>query len=626
MSPTHADFRLGHWIVRPQRCRIERGDEVIRIKPKSMAVLERLARNSDAVTTRDEIFESVWPGAAVTDDVLTHSIVELRKAFGDTARDARVIETIPKKGFRLLLPVGEIENAPAATRSFTARPVIAAIFAVTVLGTLLTWQRFNEEDPPPDPVDDAVTSVAVLPFVDMSSAGDQEYFADGLSEELINRLTQLRGLQVTGRTSSFYFKGRNEDLRAIGDKLGVNNVLEGSVRKSDARLRITAQLIDVSSGFHLWSEVFDRPTDDIFKVQEEISEAVALALSITLSVGNLGMLEGSTTSLDAFEEIALGNAMHRDMSADGLQKAIDHYERATEIDPQFALAWANIAAAYRHTRLVLTQSEFQERLQASDHALNQALRLAPNSPNILRIAAQKDIDDGQWAAAGEKLQRAEDNDKSVFAKASGTQIDFLAKVGQIREAIARTERAQRADPLDAGLSMYLGHLYATNGEVERGLAELERGYGFGDTPGLISVEGLVNALAGGDAATIRLWLERAIEHQQPGALNVHEEMARLFGDSAAALSWLQDGFQDGNVPDYYTAVWASYYGDHQLAAQALLRSLDTWLFWLPVMRDARQLPEFRTALTEVGLEAYWRQHGWPDTCRPAGPTDFVCDQ
>lgn len=622
VPPKQADFRLGDWIVSPQRCRIERNGDVTRIKPKSMAVLEQLAENGDSVTSREQLFDAVWPGAAVTDDVLTHSIVELRKAFGDTARDARIIETIPKKGFRLLLPVGDVDKA--VTRS---RPVakLLAFAGLSVLLALLAWQMFGNSEIAPAEDTEIATSVAVLPFVDMSPARDQGHFADGLSEELINHLTQLRGLQVTGRTSSFYFKGRNEDLRLIGERLGVNHILEGSVRKSDSRLRITAQLIDVGSGFHLWSDTFDRPTDDLFTVQEEIAGAVAQALSIKLSVGELGKLQGGTSNLDAFEQILLGHAIHDEFTAGALQRAIEHYERATVIDPEFALAWASIAGAYRHTRLVLTQQDYQERLAAAEHALAQALRLAPNSPHILRIAAQKDIDDRRWGAAAEKLRRAEVNDNGVYSKSSGAQIDLLAKTGYIREATARAERAKRIEPLDGWVAMYLGHLYSAAGDVEKGMAELERGYSIGDSQALISVEGLVNALASNNPDTIQVWLGRAIEHQQPGALGVHDEMARLFGDPETALSWLREAFSNSSAPDYYIAVWAAYYGDHLLAARAMQRSLDAWLFWLPVLKDVRQLPEFKTAMRDADLEAYWREHGWPDYCLSAGLNDFECD-
>lgn len=621
MLGEHADFRLGEWIVRPQQCRIERDGESVRVKPKSMAVLECLARSDGGVTSRTALFESVWPGAIVTDDVLTHSIVELRKAFDESARDARIIETIPKKGFRLVPEVMPLPPASEAGKRRLSIVHLAALLIILLSVSLLWWWIDSAPVTTDSPVAES-RSVAVLPFVDMSPEKDQGYFADGLAEELINRLANLKGLQVTARTSSFFFKESNHNLHAIGEMLDVKHVVEGSVRKSESEFRITAQLIEVDSGFHLWSAAYDRPIEDVFVVQEEIAEAVARALSIKLSVGELGTIVGGTGSVEAFEQVLLGNSLFHNFDAESMLRAAEHYRAATEIDPNFALAWAALANVYRNTRIVLSEEDFQAHEQQSDFALAEAAKLAPMAPYILRQTANAFIDNGRWADAASQIAIAEELDNRAVVNA--VHVDLLTKTGKTRDAIALMERSRRVDPLSATAAMYLGHLYTSRGEYDKALAELNRGYDIGWSLPLISVEGMVAALHTRDAGTIESWLERAIQHEQPGALGVHNEMAARFRDRESALIWLHDAFESSAIADYYTVIWASFFGDTDLAVRALQRTPDLWVVWLPIMSEVRQSPEFKSIIRDIGMESYWREYGWPDYCRAISNDDFEC--
>ncbi|MEE8464014.1 MAG: adenylyl cyclase, partial [Gammaproteobacteria bacterium] len=190
-------------------------------------------------------------------------------------------------------------------------------------------------------------SIAVLPFVNMSGDIENEYFSDGLSEELLNVLAKMPELKVVGRTSSFKFKGTNEDLRMIGQQLGVAHVLEGSVRQSGLKVRITAQLIDTETGFHLWSETFDRELDDIFAIQDEISASVAAALKVTLlgeEVAKPAEIHG-TENVEAYNAFLQGRYFFQHETFENLEKAIDFLERAIEIDPAYAAAYAELSLA-----------------------------------------------------------------------------------------------------------------------------------------------------------------------------------------------------------------------------------------------------------------------------------------
>ncbi len=636
---TGADFSLGDWIIRPQRCSIEHGNEFVRVKPKSMAVLECLARAAGDVVSRNDLFDAVWPGAVVSDDVLTQCVVELRKAFGDSARDAQVIETIPKKGFRLIQALTPVVRKPVtvSTSSLEAGrlrdkkkswPVIRTLLigaGATLLAAALFWHQSGLRKAQSSSDSDSTRTIAVLPFVDMSPAHDQGYFADGLSEELINRLTQLEGLQVTGRTSSFYFKGRNDKLRDIGNSLNVSHVLEGSVRKSENQLRITAQLIDVATGFHLWAGKYDRPLTNIFVVQEEIAEAVAKALTIKLGVGGLANVVGGTTNIEAYEELMLANSLARELTADALLKAIEHNRRAIEIDPAYALAWASLAGKYRVAYVAVFGSEQPNNWQQEwEKALAHAISLTPTAQVVLNEIAFKQLDRWQWSNVEQTLNQGAGLTGSADVQTMVTYVDFLVKVGRTKDAVVLMERARRLDPLNPLSAHYLGHTYAMQGRLDVALAEFERGFALDQIVPPLNIEGMVSALSAGDSNLLQRWLQRAIEHKQPGDQDVHETMAELLGNRETALIWLRDTYQKSASTDYYVAIWASYYGETELALKAMRRSPDPWLFWMPLMSETRQLPGFKELVTDIGLVDYWQEFGWGDFCYRVGADGFEC--
>jgi TolB-like protein len=217
-----------------------------------MGVLLCLATHPGETVSKEQLFQAVWPNIIVTEDVLKRCIAKLRRAFDDNAREPRVIETISKRGYRLLAPVSALTAAA-----------------------------------PPAPPESAVTdSIVVLPFANMSADPENEYFADGITEEIINALAQIEDLHVVARSSAFSFKGKHIDLRMVGEQLNVRTVLEGSVRRADDRLRITAQLVNSADGYHLWSQRYDRDMRDVFATQDEIARSIAQHLQSCLRAGN----------------------------------------------------------------------------------------------------------------------------------------------------------------------------------------------------------------------------------------------------------------------------------------------------------------------------------------------------
>ncbi len=581
-----------------------------------MAVLGVLARAAGNVVTRDELFAEIWPGSIVTDDVLTRCIVELRKAFGDSAKSPSVIETIPKVGFRLLPDIQALDPISRPRE----RPTPTWLVTVSVFAFVAAIAFFGFVAPPGDTstvqLPAATQTIAVLPFVDMSPGQDQGYFADGLSEELINRLTRLDGLRVTGRNSSFYFKESDEALQTIGQRLSVDHVLEGSVRKSGDALRITAQLVDVRDGFHLWSETYERTQADVFVIQDEIADAVANALSIRLSVGELGRIEGGTTNVDAFEEVLLANAAGKAFDAGGMLRAIDHYQRAVELDPGFAIAWQQLASVYRNAWLVFGTDDQNDWRMKSDDAIAEALRLAPTSPHVLTSAAFVEIDNGNWVDAMRILERVADIKSNEYVLSSGVYTDLLIKMGKTGEAIETNERSRWVDPLHAGSAMYLAHLYTMSGRLDDAFAELERGWQANGYRPQLAAEGIAVAMSAGDEAQLEYWLRRAVDYELPGARGLHTKMYERLGDREASIGVLEAAFADSRSTDYYVVLWASYLGETDLALQALERSPDLWAFWLPVTADIRRQPEFVGLVESLGLDAFWQSYGWGEYCQP----------
>ncbi|MDJ0916911.1 MAG: winged helix-turn-helix domain-containing protein [Woeseiaceae bacterium] len=605
--PLESRLIVGQFTVDIERCVVESDGQSVRIKPKSMQVLECLLNAEGSVVSRDQLFASVWPNSDVTDDVLTHSIAELRRAFGDSAKAPGYIETIPRKGFRLMQPAKPLPERTTHSPAWPRYGFGAAALLMVVL--LAVWAIR-----PAEPVLIEDRSIAVLPFVDMSEAGDQEYFADGITEELINQLVKLDGLRVTGRTSSFYFKGRNEDLRSIGRQLDVSHVLEGSVRLSDETLRVTAQLIDVSDGFHLWSETFDRRQAEVFVIQEEIAENVAKALSLRLNVGERARYTGNTTNIEAHRLVLRGNARYKDGTTQGALESIEMYRQATVLDPTYAIAWERLASAYLFARLSIGTEFWNSNEALARQALKRALELAPRSSIVLQTAAYLEIVAGDFFSARAFFDQLANADIPIPLSRSGSYIDMILKTGHVSDALVLQRENAMVDPKRSEGVLYLGHSLVVDEQPAAALELLEALYVDGELHGGASLEALVAALALDDAEQIQTWYSRAIERVAPQASNVLVRMRELHGDRERSLAYLDSIYQQDSNNDYLVAVFSGYYDDSELVLNTFRRSADLWIFWYPLFDDVRPSPEFSRLVDDMGLVRYWREYGWNDFC------------
>jgi eukaryotic-like serine/threonine-protein kinase len=290
-------------------------------------------------------------------------------------------------------------------------------------------------------------SIAVLPFVDMSERKDQEYFSDGLSEELINHLSHSAGLKVIARTSSFQFKGRNEDVRSIAGKLGVAHLLEGSVRKAGDEVRVTTQLIRASDGVQLWSQAYDRNLADIFKVQDEIAERVAKALNATLAIVDRPV--GEASDVEAYNLVLEGNYYKARRGKANVESAIELYERAIDTRPNYALAWARLASAYFNLEEARGTPSAEDNAKIV-RALDRAIRLDPNLvwAYYTRAGFEMAIK-WDWAAARadhERIRALDPGNTYLLSSALG---DLALVSGHLAEAVEHYERGVETSPLDA---------------------------------------------------------------------------------------------------------------------------------------------------------------------------------
>jgi len=315
-------------------------------------------------------------------------------------------------------------------------------------------------------------SIAVLPFANLSSDKEQEYFSDGIAEEILNALAQVDGLRVIGRTSSFSMKGKNEDLRVIGQRLGAANLLEGSVRKAGPRVRITAQLIETSSGSHLWSQEFDRDQVDVFAVQEEIARAVVAALRLKLLPGQAEARR--TVDPRAHDQYLLGVAYMARGSGDAYGKAVEVLRQAVGIDPGYAQAWAALSAALFWHADQSPNGDFRAEWPKALDAAEKAIALAPGltdgylARGTLRTTALQ-----EYEAARADLERARalsPQSPAVLSRYGS----LLAALGMLPQAIAVLQEATAIDPLAPDTPVALSMVYLGTGQLEQAEATARR--------------------------------------------------------------------------------------------------------------------------------------------------------
>jgi TolB-like protein/DNA-binding winged helix-turn-helix (wHTH) protein/Flp pilus assembly protein TadD len=506
-------YEFGPYTVDPvERVAFREGTPLV-LTPKVFDTLLCLVRNHGRVLTKDEILQEVWPDTFVEEVNLAVNISTLRKVLGEGPQEGRYIATVPGRGYRFVAEVQEVRDPreeelvgagrqdrreipsikqtlnasdqgtanearlSSETRT-TARvlwtPRRLAVAAIPVVSLFLVLAGYLYRTRYSRAVQASSPSIAVLPFADLSPNKDQEYFSDGLSEELINDLTRVPNLRVVARSSAFQFKDKNEDLRLVGRKLGAANILEGTVRREGDRVRIRVELTKAEDGFQLWSETYDRQISDIFAVQDDIARAVTSVLQAKLLSrdGSASSAHARVTNPGAYEAYLQGQYfLERGEDKVDLDKALVFANQAIHLDPKYAPAWALRATAVG-TKTTIGWMEHEEGYRQARHDADRAIALDPNLvAGYLALALVQENYEWDWDGAETSLKKAtqlQPGNTSILSYRS-----YLYEcMGRLDEAIALTDRAVALDPLRA--NAYLGDLLHFAGRDQEGLLALQK--------------------------------------------------------------------------------------------------------------------------------------------------------
>jgi TolB-like protein len=446
LSSSLAIIRFGDFSVHLGSGELRKHGMRVKLQVQPFQVLQILVEHAGELVTREELQKRIWPADTFVDfdQGLNNAVKRLREALGDDAEKPRFIETFSKRGYRFISPVEELAKGAWA-------PAV-----------------------PPAPV--VVDSIVVLPLTSMSADREDEFFADGITEEIINALAQIEQLHVVARSSAFSFKGKHIDPRVVGEQLNVRTVLEGSVRRSDNRLRITVQLVNAADGYHLWSERYDREMKDIFDVQDEIARSIAERLKVTLEKGGREPLaKAGTSNLEAYQLYLKGRGLlYRKGSA--IPRAVECFERAVTLDSGYALAWAGVADSYislGYYGLARPQASMPKGMEAARRAvaLDPSLAEAHNAVAMASLMGAWD----KTEAEQEFLRALELNPRYVQARDWYALFYLMFSEGRSAEAMAEAKRALESDPLSSYAHSMYGFICGCAGQCARAVQPSQRG-------------------------------------------------------------------------------------------------------------------------------------------------------
>jgi len=643
MNLGDAPFRIGQWRVIPALDEICRDGTTVKLEPRTMRVLICLAEHGGEVVSVNQLLDTVWQGLVVTQFSVYRAVAILRGAFEDDARDPTYIASVPRRGYRLVAPIeaeakrqdpqplpdepqveaelpegrapveDELQPVPSATSDagevvkhrITVRYGLILI-ALLVLAGGLWWFLLHPGRSVAARSESAAIpekSIAVLPFADLSEKKDQEYFADGMAEEILDALAKVPNLRLIARTSSFQFKGRNEDARTIGAQLNVAYVLEGSVRRSGNEVRITAQLIDTGNGSHRWSGSFDREAGAVLAMQGEVATGVARALQVTLGADELRS-RPLTVQPEAYDNYLRGRHAEDQMNQAEWERAVIEFQRALELDPSFTPA----AELLARTDLLLADyapDPDGHRQETARQAALATLRLDPNSATAHAVLGDMHLNSREWAASERELSfgRRLEPRNSVLLQVEGKlamirgqsddAIQFLNSVldtdplrptahqlaeygylcaHRLKEAEAEIRKALQISPdLDTG-HYDLALILLAQGQREAALKEIEREVDDQNRDaGLAIVDFTMGRKSDSDAALARL-LASSAKSWAGGISQVYA--AR--GEIDNAFSWLDRAYSQNDVD---------------------LPFVRCYLSWAPLRQD----PRFRAFLKKMNL-------------------------
>jgi len=614
---------------------------------KAFDLLMVLVERHGEVVSKDELLRLVWPRVVVEENNLERHVSMLRRALGEKPGENRYIATVPGAGYRF---VAEVASSGSASEVAAAREPLRAgqrrtafiTIGLIILGSAASAVvlHLGARSSPPEPSATAAptpASVAVLPFANLGGDAGKDYLGDGIAEELIHRLARNSRLVVPARTSSFAYKGRNVDLRQVGRHLGVAYVLEGSVRDgAGERVRVTVQLVDAATGYHVWSQSYERPFDDVFALQDELAAAIVQRLSPGMQAGGTTGLEAAppTRSVEAYRLFLQANAIAAP-GAESFARALPLYDRAIALDPDFARAL--VARATTRISQVLFGSNVPGDVAAAERDVRRALELEPTLAAAHAALAQIEALRANWAAAlrGFEAARAIDATDPLTLVSNAT---VIASTGRLREAAALAEEAVRLAPFAISPLLVRAQLHSVFGEDEQAAALIDRAVALGARPDVglaVIVRSEVAAragrpreaaaivasmmpedarAAGAEAVLVAVyegWLDpskRAAARHAMRELTARVPLQGLDRRGGTLLMTLHT--MTGDLDAAYEAVNAA------LDARAREGTVGTPWFslWTAPLAEFRADPRFDALMRRLKLPEYWGAGKTPEAC------------
>lgn len=627
----------------------------LHVEPQTFDFILFLVENNDRVVTREEIIDKVWNGRIVSDTTISSCVKAARKTLGDDGEHQNFIKTTRGRGFQFVKEIRKsvsLSDANKTPKEYNLQsPINKQIFIYAVIAGLLfvigllLYNQYLTAPPDASAPRQQVTSmpegpyaIAVMPFVDLSANGDQEYFGDGISEEVLNVLTAVDQLDVTSRTTAFSLKGQNLSVPEIAQRLNVNYIVEGSVRSSGNRIRITAQLIDARNDNHLWSENYDRELTDIFDIQDDISRQIADALRIELMGGTVGSV-APTSNMQAYALYLQGHQLFLNRGTMGVENNIDNIERAitllnqaVALDPSFADAWADLATSYivmpsyydpeySSARVVPLATEAADRAIEINPELSQAwavrglvslnlLNFEESESAILRATTLNSRNATAWLWQGLHFAAVGNQDKALEAievalnLAPDVPINHSARgmfyhaKGDMENAIPSMNHAIDELGFEAG-RIDLALLAAGNNNLEMAREQMARFY-----------------------ASYNQLSEEEIEQVLNTYLNAYVDNSSLT-DAIEQLARDRDAGRDTSFGLYMIGDGKVFVDDFENTF--VNKGFVLSRIYNPLARSLFKEQIFRNYLIEIGLLDYWKNHQFPYFCRANGDNDFICD-
>ncbi len=571
----HLSFRFDDVVVDRDLFRVSKGDQAKNLEPRAFDLLIYLIEHRDRVVDKQELFDQVWKESFVSDNALTQEIKNIRHAIGDSANSSRYIRTVQKHGYRFIADVIE-----------EPKTVVCV---------------------------DSLSSIAVLPFANLSAAPENEYFCDGLAEELLNALTKVSNLRVVARTSAFSFKHQQLDVREIGRRLNAATVLEGSVQRTGNRVRILTQLINAADGYHLWSERFDREMDDIFAVQDEIAEAIIDRLKVKLLPSEKSaVVKRYTGSVDAYHLYLRGRHFwNRRFAPGALGKALESFQQAIEVDPRYGLAYSGLADCYNLLGIFQFRAPhetFPIARAAAEKALEFDNMLAEAHTSL---AYTKLLYEWDWRGAEREFGEALKLNPG-YGPGHLWYAQYLCAMARFDEAIAEVKRARGSDPLSLSINANVGLVLYWARDYRQAVEQLEKTLELGPDFGLAHVYlGFVLIQQGLYDQAIAA-IHKSLEHTgyMPLAISKLGYAYCLRGDRTKAQEILREAeaqFQKRGLPSTVLAEIHGGLRDHEKFFDCLNRAYEErspllpWLKIYPEYDGMRSDPRYDELLRRMGL-------------------------